>query len=405
MSFSVIRDNNLRDPNTNSVINKDGNTIETVSVFGASDRFPDNVFFRKKSDTNLYTKDKNGLEFPVMIGQYNELVDEDKFCNGAGIDGSICRSFINCIKGNGIQECKAFLNSAKFVSDAVDEVNNLEVNDALNFLKKLEFKEVTYEVTVGERYNAIKYELKKMQEVHDWLNTLKEKSMNKSDIEAIQKNKNLISYLKLVVRKINSSPGILNPGFVSSESSVGKLASNRSLETMGLTPKPKRVSFSSDINRTTYLIDADTQRLRGQLRIGYMGSNGITRNNYRDYYVNDAQLTNAGSILENEYASINARLEANNKHISDADNKKIVEIIKSLKNNEQTLNNFIVNTNKYIKLMTTYGERDGSREINLEDMKKFVESREKLFNKVASKRTNITDILITILDAIQKQKH
>ena len=203
--------------------------VATASTPVAASKFFDDVaptgveeYIRK--GTELYKRDASGKETRVDLGSdLAKNLSVDLQCMGTGFkqppgSTSTCADYLrDCLSGTGVDQCQVYLKDPNFWDKSVDEVDNMLPAMAIKTLNAFEFgMEQVWDTTANRR-------LLKFKSTTSWIEGLTEiakaakpgaTTMTTPDVEAIAKNSKLIGYLNMLVKKVNSSPAILNKDYV-----------------------------------------------------------------------------------------------------------------------------------------------------------------------------------------------
>jgi hypothetical protein len=212
----------------------------------------------------------------------------------------------------------------------------------------------------------------------------------------------------MLVNKINSSPQILNPNLGNSPISLtekkGKLNlhyDHRDKSRYQNTPS------TSDIDR---LANGLSENLRVEVSLpGLFGAKIPFRLNGGGSYINSLEnkLSNrhqfTSQIINSHYAALVHRLNNLGKEISLADAKKIHELINQLENSEEKLYKLTLYMEKYASLLELHGEKDNNDVLSVDNLKEFVDNRNKYFERVSKKQTNLISIIRALAEAVSKE--
>lgn len=168
-----------------------------------------NTYFRIDNDpTKLYKSDSSGNNEDVSIGsnKYNE--QKKIICNGHNNNNNnhTCAEYLDkCLKpdsnGENIKACITFLEDPNFWDILVQDIQEMVPSIIINTLDKFGFNTVTSSAS-----GYVVYE-----DTNSWCRKLKSsKEINEEQYKNIVGNNKLMSFLQLSIKKINSSPAILN---------------------------------------------------------------------------------------------------------------------------------------------------------------------------------------------------
>jgi hypothetical protein len=393
------------------------------SSFFNDDVLPsDEVYFRKGSE--LYYIDDKGVEVRVDFGsKAAQALTTDAKCLGTGYveypnPGETCADYLrDCLSGKDVTKCKTYLGDAKFWENAVDEVEKMLPGIAVQTLNAFEFgMEEVWDNTANRR-------LLKYKSAETWVNGLAELNKTKTppmaqtEIDAIQKNTKLLGYLNLLVKKINSSPAILNKDYTGLTDSnkindIDAFAGSR-LHKMGVKARLATNNLSvSSIDKLSQAIKDSNARLSLTLGLpglyGYSNkfnfslSGGSSSLEYLEDKVSD-ETKHTAHIIERQFAELNIRLSKYGKQITREDLEKIKNLIESLKKSEDKLNKAILYTEKYARLLEVHGQKDNTNILSMDHLQQFVDNRNKYFARVSKKQNDLMSIIRTIAEAVNKE--
>ena len=376
------------------------------------------IYYRKVDDDNLYTK-INGIEVAVNLNsaKFKDLVksNEDDKCMGTGFrsDVQTCGQYlITCLATGDVEKCKDFLKDTTYWTTVQKEVNEMLPAIALKTLSAFEFGFVSVYNETSAR------NLTEVQSVDNWLKsltTIPETKLSKEDLKKITDNIKLTGYLKMLVNKINSNPAILNKDYTRPTNGSGNDAINTKafegtrLYKMGLKPIGTVENTVGSVLRLGQAISDSQNRISVTFRLPHTVGQpqrleiigGGTIENLENFLANDVKQT--WSILQNHYINLIARLKTHNKTIAEGDDKKINELLKSLKNSELKLTKIILLTEKYAKLLDVHGQSDPETTLSVDHLKDFVEQRNKYFQRVVKKQNDLLSIIKSIAEAVTKE--
>jgi uncharacterized protein YejL (UPF0352 family) len=405
-----------------------------VSRFFAEDELPEEEkYFRKTTDGLLYMFDENGNEVLIESNTqiYDKLKIEDK-CLGTGFkDAEViingkptnlkCADYLrDCLRGNNIEKCKEYLKHPQFWDEALKEVDNMLPDLMMITLKEFQFEVEEYNDTVAQR------PLKRFKSVEAWLKHLSEMveqgnaKLTEEDLRLINNNDKLKHYLRLIVKKMNSNPFILNRDYTgkSQQTEEPTLPAWPRLSRMGIPPyhKPAGRFPKQGLLFIKKTLEEKARSLGARMGIPEFIPKNITIKipnltltggapesipDMEKYLVNyDQQLS---GVLEHQYIQILGRLNRAKKGITTNDSKKIDSMLKNFKQAETKLVQTMLYLEKYLALLEVHGNRDNSSILSMDNLKEFVDTRNTYFVKVVNKGNKIIDILTTMVDLMNKQ--
>jgi len=334
----------------------------------------------------------------------------DNSVKGDSANKLSCQSYLmDCLRGKGVSECKAYLLSETFWPDATEEVKQMQPVMVLQTLNAFEFG------FYSEYDSRTKQEIKKVHSVSQWLEKLKgmvPDKLTQPDFDNIAKNKRLLAYLELVVAKTNNNPAILNENVkVPSNVYDPEAFKGTRLYRLGLRLRPSSENPVTVVNRLSSAIDQENLKFRslfglpgfaGAVRPVYMfGGSDSMINQMEERLSGKVKLT--GDILLRHYNALTARLRTHRKSISSADDNKIKSLISSLKNTEEKLVKTMLYAEKYSKLLEVYGEQDSSSVLSVQHLQNFVDRRNKYFERVSKRQSDLITIIRHIADIVNKE--
>jgi hypothetical protein len=364
----------------------------------------------RKADGSLWTTDKNGKEMSVSMNSeaYQSLKMSEK-CMGTGFENhgdKTCADYLNdCLSGNGIDKCKAYFDNQNFWANAHKEVDAMLPQIAMKTLTAFEFG------VVSVRDETNKMNLDKVMEVPQWLIKLANMiptKLSKDDFDKIAANGKLIGYLELLVKKINTNPSILNKGIVrSDEQKLWRKDAFKGtrLAKMGVPPRlfAHRLAPSS-IGRLGEAIKSEQEsmriRLYGPAFMGGLLVGGGLIESAEETLSDQSKQT--WSVLMAHYNALRAQLMSKNKDIAEVDRTKIQNLFDNLKDAEIKLTKVLLMTEKYKRLLEVHGEKDANTVLTLDHLKRFVDERNRYFNRVSKRQNDLISIIYAIAEQVQK---
>jgi hypothetical protein len=400
----------------------------TASTSVAPSKFFDDVvptsveeYVRK--GTELYKRDATGKETRVDLGSdLAKALSVDTKCMGTGFvqdstkPNESCADYLReCLSGNDVTKCKEYLADEKFWDNAVNEVDNMLPAMAIKTLNAFEFGMEQVWDTVANR------RLLKYKSTTTWLEGLTEiakagkRGMTMPEVQNIAKNVKLIGYLNMVVKKVNSSPAILNKDY------IGKTSSNQlndpdaftgsRLHKMGVRARLATNNLSvSSVDKLSQAIKDSNSRVSVTLGLpGVYGfaskfslSGGSNTMEALEEKVSD-ETKQTAYIIEAHFVSLNTRLKKHGKEISKEDATKILNLLDSLKKSEDKLNKAMLYTEKYTRLLEVHGQKDNTDILSMDHLKQFVDNRNKYFARVSKKQNDLMSIIRSIAEAVNKE--
>ncbi len=399
---------------------------ETLSAFDVKSKNRSTPVYYRNEDGMLCIMTEDGKEQLVdsRSTEFKALVEKSiekdtgfgfKACHE---DEQCSKYILDCLSGNGIERCSAFLQSSNYWEKAKEEVADMSPEIARGFLRKLEFEKVDSTITQMDGVTR-RIKIKEMESVESWVSKLKDKLDEKS-ARSIASNEKLLGYLRLVVDKINNSPTILNPSIDNKGVLIRRQYNDDTLlGRIGLQHKPSVLhNYAPDMDnnfiRDYYLrspvnVKENSRKVvisgvqgSSPIRLNIQSGGAVNPNDPKQYYIDEEdemKLARVSDMFTSRFRIIEKQLAAKGKSISGADRDKIVELIESLRKSETVLWKFIIYTNAFIKLMAS-GDDDGDEVINFENLKTLVDNRTATHNKASGKSLALINILDTLVLAI-----
>ena len=401
--------------------------VASASTSVAASKFFDDVaptgveeYIRK--GTELYKRDATGKETRVDLGSdLAKALSVDVKCMGTGLDDAKttekCADYLrDCLSGNDVTKCKDFLAKPDFWINAENEVDNMLPAMAIKTLNAFEFgMEQVWDTTANRRLLKYKSTTSWIEGLTEIAKAAKSGAMSVLDVEAIAKNSKLIGYLNMLVKKVNSSPSILNKDY------VGKTITNvinnpdaftgSRLHRMGVKARLATNNLSvSSVDKLSQAIKDSNSRV--SITLGLPGlhgfasrfslSGGANTMEALEEKVSD-ETKQTAYIIEAHFVSLNSRLKKHGKEISKSDADKILNLLESLKKSEDKLNKAMLYTEKYTRLLEVHGQRDNTDILSMDHLKQFVDNRNKYFARVSKKQNDLMSIIRSIAEAVNKE--
>jgi len=318
---------------------------------------------------------------------------------GVTSDGALtCQNYLqDCLQGKNIQECARYMQSPNFWKDAQKEVRTMNPLMIIKTLEAFQFPFVTD-----------KDGLKRAVSPGEWLKNAN--GLSAVERVAIGSNSNLMGYLNMLVDRTNNSPAILNP-------SVGingaPPSGNSRLNKMGIPHLMVRDGINKDLNQWINATRAQTYRVGGFIGIPNMFS-GLTgtlvgggyNNNLAEFTQrNSENYVGTADMFSKHVDALGQRLQRMGKQIHQGDLAKINQLIESLRNSERKLNKTMLYAEKYARLLESHGLKDNSAHvISMDHLKEFVDQRNKYFDRVSRRQTDLYAILTSIAEAVASKQ-
>lgn len=324
-----------------------------------------------------------------------------------------CQDYIDqCLRGENIDQCRAFFANANFFETTQEEIRNMNPSVALRTLKTFGFQE---ETQYDEEY---KMNIVRIQPYHKWFAGLKNVTNDQTTIDEIGKNDKLTQYLKWVIELVNCNIGILNPG-VNNKGKPDSHDPNRFNYTtfgkMGLKARRPVRNSCRDIDGIENLIKGYNVSLGIRLNapivggvvpvVSMIGGGSMVTLNQAETSVNQLKEArkSTAEILSKAFEYLVGKLQAFNKDISTTDKNKINQLLRDLQKKEDELYKLMNFVEKYSILVDVFGEDRASQTVKVDDMKKAVDARPKVFAKKVKRESDIISVLKTLTEAVEKE--
>lgn len=325
-----------------------------------------------------------------------------------------CQGYIaQCLRGENIDQCRRYFANADFFETTLEEIRNMNPTVALRTLKTFGFLE---ETEYDEEYQM---NITRIQPYHKWFAGLKNVTNDQATIDEIGKNDKLAQYLKWVIKLVNCNIGILNPGVThkgNPDSEDPNRFAHTSFGQMGLKGRRAvRDSCHRDIDGLENLIKNTNVSLGIRLNapivggvvpvVSMVGGGSMVTINQAETSVNQLKESrkSTAEVLETTFTYLVKKLHAFNKDISTKDKQKIHQLIKDLAIKEDELYRLMNFVEKYSVIVDVFGQDRAERTVKLDDMKKAVEARPKLFAKKVKRESDILSVLKTLAEAVEKE--
>ena len=375
----------------------------------------ESLIFAESADPEVWVRDGNNLvhkESGAIAGAQN--VGNDA-CAGTKVDGNKgdCTKYVSeCLMGQNIDACKDYFASADFYNNTWEEIKNMDPMVAVKMLRKFGFKEVS-------NYDADKkMNIVTIEPVGKWISGLPSIA-NTATVNAISSNQQLRQYLDWVRQLVNNNPAILNPGYrggMDNDSHDPDRFVYTGFAKMGIKARrPVRNSCYRDIDALANAIDQHNITLGIRLNAPIVGGivparvmiGGGSLATISQAETSVAQLRSnrrqTSEILSKTFEYLTGKLQAFNKDISPKDKSKINELINDLAKKEEKLYDVIDFVEKYALLVDVFGEKRVAEVVTVDQMKKAVDARAKLFSKKVKRETDIISVLKSLTGAVDNE--
>lgn len=357
-----------------------------------------NVYYRKV-DGHLYTKDENGERRVDQGSQDFANLTVPNKCLSTGVkadsDGTCAEYLTKCLSGQDMQKCKEYFQQDKFYDIADDEVNKMNPTMMLRTIRAFQFPIVSQ---VCERTG---HNVEKPGTVNQWLKKVKG-TVSSAEFEKISKNTKLLNYLEMIVHKLKMNPGVLNKNYVQNgaqQYNPNAFEGTR-LYKYGLRPDlPVDPLSPALVDRLGNMIQRYNNRLGlvfGLRNYVLLGAGMIE--DIQEQHVVQQQV--AGKF-RNMYIAFQERLKRLGKKLDQSDDVNIQRLISKLESAEKSLGKTMVYAEKYSNLLELHDEYDANDVLNMDTLKKFVQSRNHYFNKTTQRQGSLLSILKTLAESVQ----
>lgn len=383
-------------------------------------------YYRKEADpSKLYKLVKDAstgatTETEVQPGSkhHTDVMSKPATCNDIhGVtakNNASCTKFVlDCLmgdkKGMDDAECKNVLKDPSFWSNTKKEVFEDMLPDvACSVLDSFGFQKV--KVTNGKYTNLNAYE-----EKSEWLARLNKNYS--SDYDAISKNANLMTYLDMLLNKVNGSPAILNTNYYNKSSGVNTYRFNNSrLSKIGILPinagvNPNAVSLNNIVNVLGANISA-TRLAFGLspilLPIVAMrgGSANITIQQRASQSLPSPDWANAvgknSEILRKALEHYTSTLASVDKQIAKPDLDALNAQLDTLQQTEENLVKNVLLMHEYLNIILNYSDKydEAAKNEGLINIEAFVKSSGKRVDKIEKGTNNLVITLKKLSDAL-----
>ena len=387
-----------------------------------------NKYFRKGPEGYLYERDGTPEGRPVHTQSEafkNMKVDvkclttgaKDRAVNDKGEVVTCAEYLRECLAGHsdGVEKCKKFMKHHEFWANAEQEAKDILPAMVVKTLMAFGFNYGQYKSDVTGQ------PLWKVQDVDEWLVSLgklaedpTKNKLDKDEVKAIVKNSKLLGYLRMLVKRVNENPIILNTDYNGPNNLIEKVDKLNVglLPRFGLKLHVPSNDIMSVIERTNMTV---TNHINTQLRMavvpavsyGYSMIGGAT-NKYFDPIENASNILKYPSkqswvLMEKQYEGLQQRLNMHNKRISSSDDKTIRNLIEKLRESEIKLTKTMLYAEKYAKLLEVFGVNDGKSVLSFDHLSKFVDAKDSYLTKVRERQNSLTSIIRTVAEAVAKE--
>ena len=384
--------------------------VGSTSFFTTSSNLVDEKFYyRKPADPSKLYKLVNGVDTEVQSDskEFKEQ-QQGSNCYNLGFVGTTgaqtCENLITkCLAGKDVSGCKAFMSDATWWNENsnVDDVNP---EMAINMLQSFGFATNTNNTSSGLKLKQFQTPLEWIENLHNTF--VPQKKLSTTDVTSIAKNQTLMDYLAKLVIKINKNPAVLNTGYTGSDSVTTDPFAGTTLTKYGVSGR--RVDARSGVPSVSSIMGLQTQAMNQRLLVSPF-YNMIGVGSGLIY-----QTGGAGSILDKlpmsvapqlkvYFESFVASLKAGGKDLAKDDKDQITKLITQLGDTEEKLRKAVIYTEKYTQLLSVYGNMDKGSVMNFDNIQKFVDTRDKSFQKVGDRQTKLFEIELAVAEAVRTE--
>lgn len=416
--LSLLLEGAFKQTNQATSVPTSNNFFQGTST-GSVPEDKDIIFYRKLGDPNALFRKENGVEIRVEKGspEFMKLKDDGN-CYNTGYTGTktgeTCAELVTqCLKGQEISKCKAFMLSTNWNESLANEKISPEI--AVDLLRKFGFN------TKNVQVNEIGRNLEMIQEYDEWIADLKKNyvgnGLDDKDVDAISNNTPLTGYLRKLIGLVNSNPGILNRDYTGKANLNQNPAAfaNTQLGRFGLLPKQVVAASGVPTMSSVLSLQNAVMANRNQVGInfgimpqGIIFQRGGGMSSGIAEVLENAQNNSTfplklSKLMEDSFNSFVTALRLHKKELDSGDYQHIQKLIVDLRNSEDKLFKAAIYTDKYVRLIGALGQSDTKGVVSLDHAKQFVDRRNSYFNKVGKKQDDLFSILKALAEAQQQE--
>ncbi len=383
-------------------------------------------YYRKEADpSKLYKLVKDAstgatTETEVQPGSkyHTDIMSKPNTCNDIhGVSASnnySCTKFVlDCLmgdkKGMDDDRCKNTLKNSSFWTNTKKEVFEDMLPDvACSVLDSFGFQKV--KVTNGKYTNLNAYE-----EKSEWLARLNKNYS--SDYDAISKNANLMTYLDMLLNKVNGSPAILNTNYYNKSSGVNTYRFNNSrlskigIQAINAGVNPNAVSLNNIVNVLGANISATRlafglSPILQPIFVMRGGSANITIQQRASQSLPSPDWANAvgknSEILRKALEHYTSTLASVDKQIAQPDLDALNAQLDTLQQTEENLVKNVLLMHEYLNIILNYSDKydEAAKNEALINIEAFVKSSGKRVDKIEKGTNNLVITLKKLSDAL-----
>lgn len=390
---------------------------------------PEDMYFREVGKPGkLFMKGADGKPMEIQPGsEYFKNLKQGTNCFDIGFvtDATAKKTceqfFLDCLNGDDIGKCKEFMTTNNYWANASTDVTNMDPNIAAKILYKFGFQHAPVE----NEELGLTLNLFPAPEV--WLSSLSTNfpSIKDAEVESITKNEKLIGFLRLLVKKINQNPAVINENYTKGALTTDPEAfKSTSFGKMGIPSKFVVVGKSG-------VSSESISRLRDtimQYRLGYannlyipfpmslfgysMQLRGGADEQEGGSYVktleaimksNELPQTSSQQLTE-IYEALIGTLQAGKRDLDVADKETMTKMKEELKTVEEKLFTANVYLAKFVELVGVHGlDKGGNGVLTLDNIIKFVEKHNQYFEKTVKKENDFLSAIYALANAVDTE--
>jgi hypothetical protein len=389
-------------------------TVDTLSWFNkitSETPVPTDLIYRKNSDQKLYRRNEDGVEVPVPPSKwaYNSTTQH---CNSSFLkisnEHDCGMYFMNLLTGKNIQEAATFINnSGDFYGSLVNLEKTIHPDVAIQTLDGLGVGKVNGTVNSQSVVQYIQYE--------DWIDDIK-KNKSVSNTIALE-NQKVRDYVSAVINYVNTNPSILNknyrkerpdeivPGTIRSrfdgvgegEPHIRYVPNSNSIKFTDVS----RIGSAINLRRASTAVSWGMQNVppvlgvRPQFTSVYRGGDdNLVSKIMNDEYRVETKRNRTSHLLRQIFQGLEYDLSSRQKSLDSTNKEQIEKLFVSLENAENHLFKVLDIIDKYAS--GTAIDRDSNTSIDLPNIEKLIEKRNKLFKKIVIRENQLIPIQLTI---------
>lgn len=396
---------------------------ETMPVISSGK--PEDLYFREVGKPGkLFMKGSDGKSVEIQPGsEHFKNLKMGTNCYDIGFTASgteDCTAFFTkCLNGDKIEDCKDFMRTTSYWKNVSKDVENMDPTISAKILYQFGFQ------TVDSENKELGLTLKMFPQPEEWLASLATNfsAIKEADVKEITGNEKLIGFLRLLVKKINQNPGVINPGYTSGGMTTdGEAFKNTSFGKMGITPKfvivgksgptPEAISRLKDTimqNRMGYannLFIPFPMALYGYASTfrGGADQEGGSFVKTLEALSNSHELPQSSSQQLSEiYDALIGTLQAQKRDLDTSDKDVMMEMKKKLQQMEEKLFTANVYLAKFVELVGIHGLDGESGVLTLDNIQKFVDKHNQYFEKTVKTENDFISAVMALANATETE--